>query len=258
MILKILKDDKMNYLVGDIGNTSTKLSILNENFEIKKIYSFETKKLFKNTFINDFLSRKINNRTNKIVLFSSVVPKAFKIIKKKMTKKRFKVYELKDLDVKKILKIKIKNYNQLGSDRISNALGAFAHKNCLIIDFGTATTFDIIKNRIYDGGVISPGVNLSILNLNKSTALLPLFNLKSKQKNYGKNTMEALNAGFIWGYEGLINNIIKRIFLKSKVKFKIILTGGYANLFKKHIKYKTVVDENITINGIAKAFKELI
>ena len=248
----------MNYLVGDIGNTSTKLSILNDNFKIKKVYGFETKKIFQNLFINNFINQKIMNKTNKIVLFSSVVPKAFKIIKSKMIKKNFKVYELKDLNIKKILKIKIKNYNQLGSDRIANALGAFNYKNCLIIDFGTATTFDIVKNGIYDGGVISPGVNLSILNLNKSTALLPLLNLKNKQNNYGKNTLEALNAGFLWGYEGLINNIIKRIFIKTKVKFKIILTGGYANLFKKYIKHKTVVDENITIDGIAKAFKELI
>ena len=248
----------MNYLVGDIGNTSTKLSILNDNFKPIKTYSFETKKLFINSFMNNFFKKKINNKINKIVLFSSVVPKAFKKIKNKMTKNKFKVYELKELDIKKILKIKIKNYKQLGSDRISNALGAFNYKNCLIIDFGTATTFDIIKNGIYDGGVISPGVNLSILNLSKSTALLPLFNLKSKQSNYGKNTLEALNAGFIWGYEGLINNIIKKISLRSKIKYKIILTGGFANLFQRYIKYKTMVDENITIKGIAKAYKVLI
>ena len=79
-----------------------------------------------------------------------------------------------------------------------------------------------------------------------------------KQKNYGKNTQEALNAGFIWGYEGLINNIIKRISKNTKVRFKIILTGGYAKLFKKYLRNKPIIDENITINGIAKAFKELI
>ena len=86
----------------------------------------------------------------------------------------------------------------MGSDRISNALGSLKYKNCLIIDFGTATTFDIIKKGVYDGGVISPGVDLSIINLKNSTALLPLFKLKKIQKNYGKNTYEALNAGFLW------------------------------------------------------------
>ena len=73
-----------------------------------------------------------------------------------------------------------------------------------------------------------------------------------------KNTQEAINAGFIWGYEGLINNIIKRISKNTKVRFKIILTGGYAKLFKKYLRNKPIIDENITINGIAKAFKELI
>ena len=61
--------------------------------------------------------------------------------------------------------------------------------NCLIIDFGTATTFDIVKNKVYEGGVIAPGVKLSMKNLSQSTALLPIFNLKNKQKSYGKNTI---------------------------------------------------------------------
>ena len=132
------------------------------------------------------------------------------------------------------------------------------YKNTLVIDFGTATTFDIIEKGTYEGGVISPGVNLSISNLNKSTALLPLLNLKNAKNIYGKNTQDALNAGFIWGYQGLINNIIKKISSKRKKNYKIILTGGYAKLFRKHIKYKTLIDQNITIKGIIKAYKELL
>ena len=81
--------------------------------------------------------------------------------------------------------------------------------------------------------MIAPGVKLSMKNLSQSTALLPIFNLKSKQKSYGKNTIDALNAGFIWGYDGLINNIINKITQKWKMKYKIILTGGYAMFFKK-------------------------
>ncbi len=248
----------MNYLIGDIGNTLVKLSILDDNFKIKKLYNIETKKIFQRSF-NKIISDRINTKKlNKYVLFSSVVPKAFKTIKQGLSNKKFKVLELKDLRIKKILKINVKNYKQLGSDRISNALGSLNHNNCLVIDFGTATTFDVIKQGVYEGGVISPGINQSILNLNKSTALLPVLNLKSTQKSYGKNTQEALNAGFLWGYEGLINNVIKKISFKSKTNFKIILTGGYAKLFKKYIKSKTVIDNNVTIKGVAKAYKELI
>ena len=85
-----------------------------------------------------------------------------------------------------------------------------------------------------------------------------MLNLNNKQKNYGKNTVEALNAGFLWGYEGLINNIINKIIIKSKNNYKIILTGGYAKTFKKFITNKTIIDQNITIKGIAKVYKELL
>ncbi len=248
----------MNYLIGDIGNTYIKLSVLNDNLKMEKIYNIETNKILNKNYKNNFF-RRFNRRTyKKNILFSSVVPKAFKKIKDILTKKSFKVFEIKNLKIKKILKIKIRNYNQLGSDRVSNALGSLNYKNTIVIDFGTATTFDIIEKGTYEGGVISPGVNLSISNLNNSTALLPLLKLKNSQNSYGKNTHEALNAGFIWGYQGLINNIIKKISSKRKINYKIILTGGYAKLFKKHIRYKTIIDQNITIKGIIKAYKELL
>jgi type III pantothenate kinase len=178
-------------------------------------------------------------------------------IKKNLKSTKFKILEIKNLKLNKIIKINIKNKKKLGSDRIANAIGVKKLKNCLIIDFGTATTFDVIKNGIYEGGVIAPGVNLSIKNLSQATALLPLINLKIHQKSYGKNTIEALNAGFVWGYEGLINNIIDKIISRSKIKYKILLTGGYANFFNKMIKKKVVIDQDITIKGIANAYKEL-
>ena len=248
----------MNYIVGDIGNTYTKISILNYKFDIKKSYNLKTHKLYQKKNINIFFKKFLNKNLHNKVLFSSVVPNAYKLIKYYLKENKFQTYEIKDLNIKKILKVNIKNFKQLGSDRIANAIGANKNQNCLIIDFGTATTFDIIISGVYEGGVIAPGVNLSIINLNKYTSLLPLLNLSDKQKNYGKNTKEALNAGFLWGYEGLINNIINKIKNVSKKKYKIILTGGYAKLFKKFIKNKSIIDQNITIKGIAKIFKELL
>ena len=248
----------MKYLVSDIGNTSTRICLLNNNYSIVKSSIFETKKIFEKKFLKRILKRFVTKKLNNKILFSSVVPKAFNEIKKFFKNTRFKIFEIKDLKIKKIIKINIKNMKQLGSDRIVNAIAGKKYKDCLIIDFGTATTFDIIRNGIYVGGVIAPGIKLSMMNLSKSTALLPQFSLLNKQVNFGKNTKEALNSGFIWGYEGLINNIINRITKKSKTKFKIILTGGYANFFKKNINKKTVVDQNITIKGIANVFKQLL
>ena len=248
----------MKYLIGDIGNTSTKICILSRKFKILRSYNFDTSKMFKNNLLKKIIGKKTNKNINPVFLFSSVVPKVFMNIKKNLKSTKFKILEIKNLKLNKIIKINIKNIKKLGSDRIANAIGAKKLKNCLIIDFGTATTFDVIKNGVYEGGVIAPGINLSIKNLNQATALLPLINLKNYQKSYGKNTIEALNAGFVWGYEGLINNIIDKIILRSKIKFKILLTGGYANFFKKMIKKKIIIDQDVTIKGIAKAYKELI
>ena len=248
----------MKFLIGDIGNTSTKICILNKKFQILRSHNFETIKMYRSNPIKNIIRKKTNKNINPVFLFSSVVPKVFANIKKSLKSTNFKILEIKNLKINKIIKINIKNKKNLGSDRIANAIGAKKLKNCLIIDFGTATTFDVIKNGIYEGGVIAPGVNLSIKNLSQETALLPKINLKSHQKSYGKNTNEALNAGFVWGYEGLINNIIDKIISRSKIKYKILLTGGYANFFKKMIKKKVVIDQDITIKGIANAYKELV
>ena len=248
----------MKYMVGDIGNTSTKISILNDKFKIIKSFNFETIKIYKKNFLKKILKNHLNKNLNSDLLFSSVVPAAFKEIKKIFKSTKFKLFEIKEFNLDRIININVKNKKQLGSDRIANAIGVKQFKNCLVLDFGTATTFDVIRNEVYEGGVIAPGIKLSIMNLNKNTALLPLINLKKNQKSYGKNTKEALNAGFVWGYEGLINNIINKIISREKNKYKIILTGGYASFFKKLIKGKISIDQNITIKGITKIYKEFI
>ena len=125
------------------------------------------------------------------------------------------------------------------------------------MDFGTATTFDVItKNGIYNGGIIAPGVNLSLNSLIKSADQIPPFLLKKQNKIIGKNTLEALRSGFYWGYSGLINNIILKIEKETKKKYKIIFTGGYAKLFKTSINRPFKVDKNITIKGIIEIFNE--
>ena len=247
----------MYYIIGDIGNTSTRICLLNKSKILKSII-FDTKNIFLNGYNKKIFNKFFNNKLKKEILFSSVVPLAFKKIKKDFKKSNFKIFEIKKLNLKKMIKINIQNIKQLGSDRIVNSIEGKKFKNCLIIDFGTATTFDIVKNGIYEGGVIAPGIKLSIKNLSQSTALLPMFVLKSNQKSYGKNTKDALNAGFIWGYDGLVNNIIHKITKNWKMNYKIVLTGGYANLFKKIIKKKSIVDQDITIKGVSRVYREFL
>ena len=226
----------MNYIVGDVGNTTTRICLLDDRFKIIRSIIFETNKLYEKNYFKNLMQKFFKKKIYQKILFSSVVPLGFSRVKKELKKTKYKAIEIKKLNLKKMIKIDIKKINQLGSDRIANAIGGKIFKNCLIIDFGTATTFDIVKKGVYIGGVIAPGVKLSMMNLSKSTALLPAFKLKDKQNNLGKNTKDALNAGFIWGYEGLINNIINKIISKTNIQYKIILTGGYAKFFKKIIK----------------------
>ncbi len=251
----------MNYLIGDIGNTNIKICKINKNFKIINTYLFETKDLNLETQIRKKLNKITKKNTNTNILFSSVVPKIYNKLQKTFRRKKLKTFEIKKFNLKKIMNFKVKKFSQLGSDRIANSIGAYYKfkSNCVVIDFGTATTFDIIKKEcVYDGGVIAPGIKLSIENLFSSTALLPRFELQNYPKNYGKNTKEALASGFFWGYEGLINNIIKKILKKNGINFNIVLTGGYSYLFKNRLIKKAKIENDITMQGIIKIYKEFL
>ena len=252
----------MYIIIGDIGNTITKICLVkSKNYKIKKIIYFYSKKIYSKKNLES-LFKKITKegKIHKIALFSSVVPK-YETLVKSFLKKRYNISlkEIKDKKIKKIVKINIKNKRQVGSDRIANAAGVFKKykTNSIVLDFGTATTFDVVnKHGVYNGGLIAPGINLSIKSLSGSADQIPSFLVKKQKNVIGKNTIDALRSGFYWGYLGLINNIILMIERETKKKYKIIFTGGYADLFKTSIIRPFTVDRNITIIGIIEIFKE--
>ena len=237
-------------IVGDIGNSDTKVCILKNKKIFKKII-FPTKLLTKSFFNNKIKFIKKYKITSS--LFCSVVPKKFEIIKDVLNRRySIKTYELKKIDLKDIIKIKV-NLKQIGSDRLANSISVSKlNSNYIIIDFGTATTFDVIIKNNYYGGIIAPGINLSIKSLENNASLIPYFTLQKVKKVIGKNTLSALRSGFFWGYTGLINNIIKLIKIETKKNFKIIATGGYSHLFKSSLDYKVSIDKDITIKGLIK------
>jgi type III pantothenate kinase len=194
----------------------------------------------------------------KKILFCSVVPKSFNLIKKFLSKKtKLKCYEVKELNLKSLIRIKA-NYKQVGSDRLTNAISLMNNReNFIILDFGTATTFDVLINNIYSGGVIAPGVKLSLNTLSDRATLIPKIDLKKIKNVVGNDTISAVRSGFFWGYAGLIDNIIYLIKKETRKSFKVIITGGFSNLFKKSIKTKVIHNKNITINGLIK-ISELI
>jgi len=251
----------MNLLIGDIGNTVTKISLVETNrYKSIKNFYFESVKILNKKKLEKLLRIGNKKNINKYALFSSVVPHYMLKLKKYLIKNyKIKLIEIKNKKIKKNILINIKNKKQVGSDRIANAISVFnKYKiNCIVVDFGTATTFDVVtKKGVYNGGVIAPGVNLSIKNLFYYADQIPFFKLKIQKKIIGKNTLEAVRSGFYWGYSGLIKNIIERIEKETNTKYKIIFTGGYANFFQKSLSRSVTVDKNITINGIIEIFKK--
>tara|TARA_B100001173_G_scaffold172_1_gene178 strand:- start:364 stop:1110 length:747 start_codon:yes stop_codon:yes gene_type:complete len=246
------------YLIGDIGNTDIKICIFDKNCKAVKKLILKT-----NLISNKYLASNLNFLTKysgkiNIILFSSVVPPIYSVIKKFLKNKlKQKCIELKQLNLNKLVKIMV-NKKQVGSDRISNAIGIINKKsNYIILDFGTATTFDVVIKDKYLGGVIAPGVNLSLKTLISKASLIPPVNLSKISKIVGTNTSSAVKSGFYWGYAGLIDNVIKLIIKQTNKPFKIILTGGLANLYKNTIKGKIEVKKDLTLNGLLKVAKNL-
>ena len=241
-------------IVGVIGNTETKICLIDKSNKIIKKINLNTKSMNQSLLLKSFSKLRLNKLYIKKVLFCSVVPKSFDKIKKFFNRRyKIKTYELKDLNLKELINIKV-NYKQIGSDRLANAISVINEKNnYIILDFGTATTFDVLIKKTYHGGVIAPGVKLSLNTLSDRASLIPNINLKKPNKVIGLNTINAVRSGFFWGYAGLIDNIVNLIKKETKKSFKIIITGGFSDLFKKSIKTKVTLNKNITINGLIKA-----
>ena len=241
-------------IVGDIGNTETKICLVNSKKMIIKRVTLMTKKINSSLLKKSLLNLSLKNKLIDKCLFCSVVPKSFNEIKNFFNKTyKIKCHELKKLKLNKMIKIKV-NYRQIGSDRLANAISVVNNKdNFIILDFGTATTFDVLIKNTYHGGVIAPGVKLSLDTLTDKATQIPSINLKKTNKVIGLNTISAVRAGFFWGYEGLIDNIVNLIKKETKMSFKIIITGGFSYLFKNSTKTKVTLNKDITINGLIRA-----
>ena len=243
-------------ILGDIGNSVTKLFLVNSKDKILRKTSLHSK-LITNSILNEkfkILTKDFKNIEK--ILFCSVVPKTFNSIKKFISKKtKVKCHEIKDLNLKSILNIKA-NFKQVGSDRLANAISLMEpNKNFIILDFGTATTFDVLVSNTYRGGIIAPGISISLNTLIDKASLIPKINLKKIKKVIGIDTNSAVRSGFFWGYAGLIDNIIYLINKETRKSYKVVITGGFSNLFKNSIKTKVIENKNITVRGLIKISK---
>jgi type III pantothenate kinase len=155
--------------------------------------------------------------------------------------------------IKTGISISYKNPAEVGADRIVNAVAAFSkHKRPLIIvDFGTATTFDAVsKNGEYLGGAIFPGVNISMEALFKNTAKLPRVDLAVPERVIGKSTVESIQSGTVHGVAGMVNHIVAKMWDEMGEKAMVIATGGISNSILSELDVIDEVDPFLTLDGL--------
>ncbi|MBN8532369.1 MAG: type III pantothenate kinase [Alphaproteobacteria bacterium] len=188
------------------------------------------------------------------VILSSVVPNT--IFPLRLLGRRYFNLEtlvIGDPAVKLGIEAKIDRPSEVGADRLVNAVGAYdLHGGPLIIvDFGTATTFDVVDDKgDYQGGVIAPGINLSMEALHRAAAKLPKVSIENPGKVLGKSTVSAMKSGIFFGYMGLIEGIVSRLKAEYGKPMKTIATGGLAALYSKHSSAIDHRDDNITMHGL--------
>ncbi len=163
-----------------------------------------------------------------------------------------------DPDVDLGIDINLDRPEQAGADRLVNAVAAAAWHNlpAIVIDFGTATTLDLIGPKgAYEGGVIAPGVNLSIEALHMAAARLPRIAVKPWETDMpvlGTNTISAMQSGVFWGYVGLVDGLLERLRNSYGADLPAIATGGLAPLFANHINGTLIVDVDLTLKGLVR------
>lgn len=144
----------------------------------------------------------------------------------------------------------------VGADRVVNAIAAHARYagDLIVVDFGTATTFDVVDfNGAYKGGIIAPGINLSLDALVGNTAKLPRIAIEAPKSDevIGRNTEDQMLIGIFWGYVAMMEGLIARLKAEIGRPVKVVATGGLAILFDEHSDIFDVVDPDLTIDGLA-------
>jgi type III pantothenate kinase len=235
-----------DYLLIDVSNSFTKLAFSSKT-RLSSVYRIGTRDL-----TAAYLRRLLKKRDAGMVVVSSVVPDKNRGIKAAAHPRR-----LLWLSPKINLGVGV-DYpapETIGADRLANAAAVASLYGCpaVVVDFGTAVTFDIVsESRCYIGGVIAPGLEAMTNFLYQRTALLPKLSLKEPRKAVGKSTRGAMMAGAVYGYRGLVREILTRIKLESfpRRRVKVVATGGYARLIARQLPEIEWVHPNLTLEGL--------
>ena len=202
----------------------------------------------------------INPKSITDAVLASVVPQSIFDLRQ-LTKRYFNVELLMigdpRLTIKTGIAVKIDNPREVGADRLVNAYAAWNRYKCalIVVDFGTATTFDVVNSAgDYIGGIIAPGVNLSLDALQRAAAKLPTVAIQKPAKVIGTNTVGAMQSGIYYGYSGMIEGIAQRIKTEFGNPMKVIATGGLASLFAKACPIIEHLEPDLTIYGLKELY----
>jgi len=244
-------------LVIDVGNTNTVIGVFDEDRLVKdwRIRTEEDQTVDEYAILvrNLYFSSNITIGDIKAIVVSCVVPPLLSTIEA-LSKKYFGVKPLViEPGVKTGMPIYYDNPKEVGADRIVNAIAAYDRyqESLIIIDFGTATTFDYISAKgEYYGGAITPGITISSEALFQKASRLPHVELVAPKSVIGKDTVGSMQAGIVFGYASLVDGIVERIRKEVKSTPKVIATGGLAALIASVSKTISDVDEYLTLKGL--------
>jgi type III pantothenate kinase len=242
----------MILLAIDAGNTNTVLGLF-EDRHLKRTWRIPSTPAAIQT-----LTKKLSAVIESVIV-SSVVPDLKRSFEKLSAQVcgRTPFYVSDRLNMP--IRVKLPHPKQLGQDRIVNAAaahtlyhgGKWRSRHLLVVDFGTATTIDVIAPKgDYIGGTISPGIGIANASLHEKTALLPLVPIKKPVRAVGNTTLTAIQSGVFYGYAGLIDGLVHRINKELRSKSRVIATGGLATVIGPSCSTIDIVDPDLTLKGL--------
>lgn len=249
-------------LTVDVGNSNTVLALFrlqpNAPAEVAAHWRITTHKTqtadeYGVLFLSLFDMQGIKATEVTSIIIASVVPPVESTLRR-VCERYFKLKPLfVEPGIKTGMPILVDNPAELGADRLVNGVAAFARFGgpCVVVDFGTATTFDVISAKgEYCGGVIAPGLGISADALFSRAARLARVDVRKPAKVIGTNTMVNIQSGLYYGYLGLVDGILEHIIAEMGEKPKVVATGGLAKLIVKDSKYIEEIDDMLTMNGL--------
>lgn len=188
------------------------------------------------------------------IVISSVVPLVLGRLAVELSRMAFRRPLITGRDIKAPIRNMYRNKDEVGQDRLVNAVAAKALYGApaVIVDFGTAVTFDVVSARgDYLGGLIMPGIEMSLASLHRKTALLPRVELKPAGSIIGKDTVSSMRGGILFGLGATCDGLVAQYRRMLGGRLKVIATGGNASLIKRYARSIQIVDEDLTLKGLA-------